>query len=164
MAAPKPIAEPHKELRFTRAGQAQDLMVLAAVSFAFSLLLGVTWFLGHPSFSWWMPLPFLVGAIFSARFSTGCARHAYLILTPLGIEIFPLFKSRKNLNLVYWTQIETAEFNDELTTLKLHYDRAKTAGVVISLKPILIKKRALLKKALLGRLQEREVGKGQTSG
>jgi hypothetical protein len=155
MAAPKNVAEPHKELRFTRVGQAQSFMVIAAVSLAFALLITITSFMGHPSFRWWMPFPFLVLAILLARLSGRCARHAYLILTPLGIEIFPLLKPEKNLNLVYWTQIHDAEFNQELTLLKLHYDAQKTAGIIISLKPILQKKRPLLKKALLGRLAEK---------
>lgn len=155
MAAPKPVAEPHKELRFTRIGQAQSFMVIAAVSFAFALLIAITAFMGHPSFRWWMTLPFLALAIVLARLSGRCARHAYLILTPLGIEIFPLLKPEKNLNLVYWTQIEEAEFNQDLTLLKLHYNREKTAGIILSLKPILEKKRPLLRKALLGRIAEK---------
>ena len=155
MAAPKPVAEPHKELRFTRIGQAQSFMVIAAVSFAFALLIAITAFMGHPSFQWWMTLPFLALAIALARLSGRCARHAYLILTPLGIEIFPLLKPEKNLNLVYWTQIEEAEFEGDLTLLKLHYNREKTAGIILSLKPILEKKRPLLRKALLGRLAEK---------
>lgn len=158
MAAPKDVAEPHKELRFTRAEQAQGFIVIAAVAFAFALLLTVTWLMGHPSFTWWMPLPFLALSIFLARLATRCARHAYLILTPMGVEIFPLLKPEKNLNLVYWTQLEAAEFNEELTTLKLHYNEEKTAGVILSLKPILIKKRPLLKKALEGRLAEKTAG------
>ena len=82
MAAPKKIAEPHKELRFTRAGQAQGFMVIAAVSFAFFLLIGLTWFMGHPTFTWWMALPFLILSALMTRLSAYCARHAYLILTP----------------------------------------------------------------------------------
>lgn len=155
MAAPKDVAEPHKELRFTRVGQAQAFMVIAAVSFAFCLLIALTSFMGHPSFRWWMPLPFLALALFLGRLSGRCARHAYLILTPLGVEIFPLFKPEDNLNLVYWTQIDDAEFDEELTTLKLHYNPEKTGGIILSLKPILTKKRPLLQKALLGRLAEK---------
>ncbi len=155
MAAPKEVAEPHKELRFTRAGQAQTFIVAAAVAFAFTLLLAITWLMGHPDFSWWMPLIPLAIAAFMVRLASRCARHAYLILTPLGIEIFPLIKPEKNLNLVYWTQLEDAEFDQELETLKLHYNEDKTAGAVLSLKPILPKKRPLLKKAIEGRLTQK---------
>jgi hypothetical protein len=156
MAAPKPVAEPHKELRFTRIGQAQAFMVIAAVSFAFALLLAVTWLMGHPSFLWWMPLPFLVTSILLGRLAGRCARHAYLILTPLGVEIFPLFKPQDNLNLVYWNEIDEVEFDEELTVLRIHHTPEKNSGIVLSLKPIHQKKRPLLKKALLARLAEKQ--------
>lgn len=152
MAAPKQVAEPHKELRFTRAGQAQGFIVIAAVSFAFFLLIGLTWFIGHPSLRWWMAVPFLILAGILTKVAAHCARHAYLILTPLGVEIFPLIKPRENLNLVYWSQIQTVEFDEELTALKIHFNEKQTAGVILSLKPVLTKKRPLLKKALEGRL------------
>ncbi len=156
MASPKKITEPHKELRFTRAGQAQGFIVIAAVSFAFFLLIGLTWFMGHPTFTWWMALPFLIISALLAKLSTYCARHAYIIFTPLGIEIFPLIKPRKNLNLVYWAQIVDADFDDDLTSLKLHFNADQSAGIILSLKAIPTKKRPLLKKALESRLAEKE--------
>ncbi|MDA7646897.1 hypothetical protein N8675_03090 [Akkermansiaceae bacterium] len=156
MAAPKKITEPHKELRFTRAGQAQGFIVIAAVSFAFFLLIGLTWFMGHPTFTWWMALPFLILSALLTRLSAYCARHAYLILTPLGMEIFPLIKPHKNLNLVYWAQIIDADFNEELTALKLHFNEDQTAGIILSLKAISAKKRLLLKRALESRLAEKK--------
>lgn len=154
MAAPKEVAEPHKELRFTRAAQAQGFLIIAAVASAFGILLTVTAFLGHPSVHWWMPLPFFLLAGLIARFSIKCARHAYLILTPMGIEIFPLIKPEKNLNLIYWTQLHSVDFEREDTLLKLHFDDKQTSGVILSLKPIPEKQRPLLRKALEGRLAE----------
>ena len=154
MAAPKTVAEPHKELRFTRAGQAQGIFVAAAVFFVFFLLISLAWFFGHPDFRWWMPVPFLVAAWLLTRVALHCTRHAYIILTPMGIEIFPLLKPEKNLNLIYWTELDHAEFNDDLTLAKLHRDADETAGVVLSLKPVLAKQRPLLQKALEGRLSE----------
>ena len=156
MAAPKKIAEPHKELRFTRAGQAQGFMVIAAISFAFFLLIGLTWFMGHPTFTWWMALPFLILSALMTRLSAYCARHAYLILTPLGIEIFPFIKPHKNLNLVYWAQIIDADFDEELTVLKLHFNEDQSAGIILSLKAIPMKKRPLLRRALESRLAEKK--------
>ena len=152
MAAPKDVAEPHKELRFTRAGQAQTFIIAAAVVFAFALLLAVTWLMGHPSFHWWMPLIPLALSILLTRFAARCARHAYIILTPLGVEIFPLLKPEKNLNLIYWNQIEGHHFDEDHDLLKLHFNAEETNGIILSLKPILEKKRPLLKTALEGRL------------
>lgn len=153
MPSPKDVAEPHKELRFTRAAQAQGFFIVAAVAFAFGLLISIATFMHHPNFHWWMPLPFFLLAGFIFRFSMRCARHAYLILTPLGIEVFPLLKPEKNLNLIYWSQLHSADFDDKLTLLKLHFDKAQTGGVVLSLKPIQEKQRPLLKRALEGRLE-----------
>ena len=112
--------------------------------------------MGHPTFTWWMALPFLILSALLTRLSAYCARHAYLILTPLGMEIFPLIKPHKNLNLVYWAQIIDADFNEELTALKLHCNEDQTAGVILSLKAISAKKRLLLKRALESRLAEKK--------
>ena len=155
MAAPKTVAEPHKELRFTRAGQAQAMFIGATVAFAFALLLTITLLLGHPDFRWWMPVPFLVLSWFLARVALHCTRHAYIIFTPMGIEIFPLLKPEKNLNLIYWTELDHADFNDDLTLAKIHRDAEESSGVILSLKPVLSKQRPLLKKALEGRLAEK---------
>ncbi|MDB4754814.1 hypothetical protein OAF84_06000, partial [Akkermansiaceae bacterium] len=106
-------------------------------------------------FRWWMPLPFLVLAWLLARVALHCTRHAYIILTPMGIEIFPLLKPEKNLNLIYWTELDHADFSEDLTLAKLHRDAEESSGAVLSLKPILAKQRPLLKKALEGRLAEK---------
>lgn len=154
MGHPKDIAEPHKELRFTRAGQAQGFYVCAAVFFALSFFLAITWLLGHPSFRWWMPaLPF-TGGVLLIRLALHCTKHAYLILTPLGIEVFPLWKPEKNLLLIYWTEISDAEVIDEKQILKLHRNEHKTSGVVVTLKPILKAQQELLAQAIKGRLLE----------
>ena len=158
MAAPKKVAEPHKELRFTRAGQAQGMFIAAAVAFAFALLTAITWLLGHPDFHWWTPLPFLVLAWVLVRIALHCTRHAYIILTPMGVEIFPLLKPEKNLNLIYWTELDHADFNEDLTLAKLHRNVQESSGAVLSLKPIVAKQRPFLKKALEGRLAERTDG------
>jgi|GEM_PF-597662 len=143
MAGPKSVVEPHKELRFTRASQAQTFWVIGAIFGVLTVLLLANWLSGHPSFSWWMGLISLGVAAIFVRFAIQCTRHAYLILTPLGVEIFPLRKPEINLHLIYWTELADADFDEELTTLKLHYDAEKSAGVVLSLKPILEKQRPL---------------------
>ena len=158
MAAPKTVAEPHKELRFTRAGQAQGMFIAATVAFAFALLTAITWLIGHPDFHWWTPLPFLILAWVLVRIALHCTRHAYIILTPMGVEIFPLLKPEKNLNLIYWTELDHADFNEDLTLAKLHRNAQESSGAVLSLKPILAKQRPFLKKALEGRLAEKTDG------
>lgn len=158
MGNPKEVAEPHKELRFTRAGQAQTFYVGAAIPFALTLFIAITWLLGHPSLRWWMPLPFLIAGVFLIRLAMHCTKHAYLILTPLGVEIFPLWKPEDNLLLIYWTEIADAEIDEGKQVLKLHRNSEKTSGVVITLKPISMPQRELLSKAIQGRIADTASG------
>ena len=81
-----------------------------------------------------------------------CTRHAYLIFTPLGIEVFPFINPHKNLNLIYWNEVKDFEIKEREQILILHKDEKKTSGVIISLKPILSTQRPLLEKTLKGRL------------
>ena len=155
MATPKAVQEPHKELRFTRANQAQAFWIAAALALGLAALLLAVVLSGHPDFSWWHAVLPLIPAFFLAKFALHCTRHAYLILTPLGVEIFPLRNPRENLHLVYWTEITDADFDADLTKLTLHYNEQKTAGLVVTLRPILESQRPLLEKAIIGRLQER---------
>lgn len=152
MASPKNVAEPHKELRFTRAGQAQGFYITGAVFITLTVFILITWLMGHPSFRCWMLAPPAAISFGFIHLALHCTRHAYLILTPLGVEVFPLWKPEKNLLLIYWTEIESAEIED--SRLKLHRNQQKTSGVVISIKPILKCHRALLAKAIRGRMTE----------
>ncbi|MGC6425612.1 MAG: hypothetical protein ACON5H_01295 [Akkermansiaceae bacterium] len=154
MPTPKEVAEPHKELRFTRAGQAQGFFVAGAILLAITVFLALTWLLGHPSLRWWMASLPLIGGIILIRLALHCTRHAYLILTPLGIEVFPLWKPENNLLLLYWTEIVDAEVSEEKQLLQLHRNREKTSGVVVTLKPILKRQQMLLSKAIKGRIAE----------
>lgn len=152
MSHPKQVTEPRKELRFTRAGQAQGFFIAGAVCFALAAFILITCVMGHPSFHWWMFFPPLILGIFSIRLALHCTRHAYLILTPLGIEIFPLRKPEDNLLLIYWSEIDSAAIED--SHLKIHRNREQTSGVIVSLKPILEKQRSYLKKSIQGRMQD----------
>ncbi len=152
MGGPQKVAEPHKELRFTRSGQAQGFVVGASVAMAVFLLSLVVWVSGHPVVKWWMPWPFIVLALVLGRVALRCVRHAYVILTPLGVEVFPFFKPEKNLNLIYWSEIKGVDFDEHLDEMRLHHDEGKTSGVVLSLKPVLEGRRELLKRAVEGRV------------
>lgn len=155
------LQSPEKELRFTRSGQAGAFWVLAAVLAASGITLCATGIyrdinplLPHPA---WALLPLgLAGAV--ARFAVGLTRHAYLILTPLGIEIFPFFRPAEGLRLVTWQEVESAEVNEQTTRLTLHHDSEKSSGIHLSLKPIRADRRSLLAKAVIGRLSPRGSG------
>lgn len=147
------IQEPEKELRFTRAGQAVGFWVLSAVFAAAGLTLIVTSV--YRDFNpmlppLWSLAPFAL-ALVSARIAIRLTRHAYLILTPLGIEIFPFFRPAAGMNLVSWQEIHSAEVDERHLRLTLHYNAAKTGGIHLSLRPIQTQRRPLLAKAVLAR-------------
>ncbi len=150
------LQSPEKELRFTRSGQAVLFWLLAAVCAAATVTLAATSVyrdinptLPHPA---WALLPLSL-ALASARLALNLTRHAYLILTPLGIEVFPFFRPANGMRLVVWQEVDSAEVNAALTRLTLHHDAAKTAGIHLSLRPVRKDRRALLAKAVVGRAQ-----------
>jgi hypothetical protein len=154
-SAPKPLEEKHKELRFTRSRQASHFFILAVIFIA------IAWTSAIAMFSKWGPLDSdfrkyiwlsfipLVPGFLSFRVGLHCIRHAYLILTPMGIEIFPFWKAEKNLQVLFWQEIDSAECDEQQLTL--HHDAAKSSGVVVSLKPIARRQISLLQKAISAR-------------
>ncbi|GAA5121924.1 hypothetical protein JIN84_01380 [Luteolibacter yonseiensis] len=149
------IQAPEKELRFTRSGQAIVFSITAAVLTAVGVtLLASAWYrdinplLPHPA---WALVPFAF-AIFMAHTAVRLTKHAYLILTPLGIEIFPFFRPADGMRLVTWQEIHTAEVDGRTKRLTLHHDAGKTSGIHLSLSPIRADRRTLLAKAVLGRV------------
>lgn len=154
MGAPS-IQSPEKELRFTRSRQATAFWLLAAVSTAAAVtLLATAWYrdinpaIPHPAWAL-VPLALAAGCV---RLALRLTRHAYLILTPLGIEIFPFFRPADGMRLVTWQEVDSAEVDEAVGLLTLHHDAAKSSGIHLSLKPIPADARALLAKAVLGRL------------
>ncbi|MCU0750649.1 MAG: hypothetical protein MUF13_13995 [Akkermansiaceae bacterium] len=148
------VQSPEKELRFTRSGQAVIFWVAAAVLAAVAITLLATSVyrdinpqLPHPA---WAALPAAL-ALLSLKLAVQLTRHAYLILTPLGVEIFPFFRPADGMRLVVWQEINSAEANPANTLLTLHHDAAKTSGIHLSLRPVRADRRDLLVKAVLGR-------------
>lgn len=155
------VQSPEKELRFTRSGQAIVFCMLGAVSIGAALTLGLSSLyrdinpdVPHPV---WMLLP-LMAAVFLLRLAVRMTRHAYLILTPMGVEIFPLWRPEQGMRLVLWQEIDAVEFDDHLTLMTLHFDTAKTSGVHVSLRPIRANLREALAMAVRGRV-EKEIGR-----
>ncbi len=149
------IQSPEKELRFTRSGQATLFWLAAAVLVSVAVTLMATSIyrdinpaLPHPLWAL-MPSAF---AAFMVHTAIQLTRHAYLILTPLGIEIFPFFRPANGMRLVTWQEIAAAEVDENLTRLTLHHDAGKTSGIHLSLMPISLERRTLLAKAVIGRV------------
>ena len=162
LPGPKDISEPHKELRFTRGSQATLFALFAAICGGASVAVTIlNLLLEDPLVSWWWVLVPVPPSTIFLRLSLLCNRHAYLILTPLGIEIFPFFKPRENLQVLYWSQISEAEVN-ERNELVIHLDENRSSGVVASLAPILPVRRKLLARAIAGRMQDKQPAAGMT--
>ena len=149
------IQAPEKELRFTRSGQATLFWVSAAVLAAVGITLLATAIyrdinpqLPHPAWAL-VPLVLSGGMV---RVAAWLTRHAYLILTPLGIEIFPFFRPSEGMRMVLWQEINLAEVDKKMTRLTLHHDSEKSSGIHLSLTPIRADRRTLLAKAVIGRV------------
>lgn len=99
----------------------------------------------------WAILPIALSAL-CIRFAVRLTRHAYLILTPLGIEIFPFFRPSHGMRLVTWQEIQAAEVDGTFQRLTLHHDPEKSSGIHLSLAPIRQDRRSLLAKAVIGRV------------
>ncbi|MCB1100705.1 MAG: hypothetical protein KDN22_34405 [Verrucomicrobiae bacterium] len=155
---PRAVAAPEKELRFTRARQACTFVVIGIIFFCAALAL---FMLALPGFtgkqrplvsSYWfamIPLPLCAAAFWMAMRLT---RHAYIILTPLGIEIFPFFRPEKNMQLLYWSEIEEAKISSDLRLLTVSHSGGSKAFV--SLDPLRKNRLPLLKRAVEGTLAQ----------
>lgn len=156
---PKTIAEPEKELRFTRSRQAPLFFGLGVVAFAASLALFILstqdWGMQAPLLDgwWWLCVPGMLLCYGMLRLGLRCTRNAYIILSPLGVEIFPFFKARENLQVIYWSQVADAEVKDN--KLLLHFSVEKKSGVIASLAPISHVRRLFLEKAVIGVIERR---------
>ena len=154
------VAEPHKELRFTRAAQAVPFWILAAIAAASAILLISLSFhraenpaLPHPV---WIILPVLI-CWMAVRVALHCTCKAYIILSPLGVEVFPLMKPIEGMQMIPWSQIDSVEIGDYLVTL--HFDDDQSAGVHLTLSPIPKARRPLLAKALTERVKQAKTSK-----
>lgn len=149
------VAAPEKEIRFTRSGQALVFWISGAVLTVAAMTLVASSFyrtinpsIPHPA--WTVPPLLLAWTAF--HLAIRLTRHAYLIFTPLGLEIFPFFRPAANMQLVTWHEIHDAGVDADLTRLTLHFNPEKTAGIHLSLKPIRTTLRPLLVQALAGRV------------
>lgn len=149
------VQAPEKELRFTRSGQAVVFWLAAAVLVAcgVTIVASVYYRDFDPQYflMTWALVPFAFAGLM-VQTAVRLTKHAYLILTPLGIEIFPFFRPSAGMRLVTWQEIQGAEVDDRLKRLTLHHDAAETSGIHLSLGPIRKDRRTLLAKAVIGRV------------
>lgn len=154
---PKTLQNPEQELRFTRSRQATPFWLAAAVLLASALILVVTAryrdenpALPHPL---WGLLPAaLAGG--AGRLAYRMTRHAYLILTPMGVEVFPLFRPEHNMQVIFWQQIAEFDSDESGSRLSLHFNPEHSSGVHLSLRPIATERRQLLLHAMRMRMSK----------
>jgi hypothetical protein len=152
-------AAPFKELRFTRARQAVTFVIAGVVLLGVAGALYYLWWWHRPDRPGWMGLAVLVPMVLSwasLRTAARLARHAYLLLSPIGIEIFPFFRPAQNMQLVSWTEIQHAEVTPGHRLLKL--DLTGGGGIFLTLAPLRPAARALLAKAIAGVMEKRRTG------
>ena len=153
-------SDPGKELRFTRSAQAVHFTaaaILCACAVFALLTLGLwPW---HPDGSpflsiWWPGLLPVVPMFAFLWLAVFCASHAYIILSPVGVEIFPFRNPVENFRLVAWQQIR--HFRVEGRDLILEFgDAPGQGGVVLSLRPLRRDQQELLVHAIDQRISPR---------
>ena len=118
---------------------------MAVLFFTFGLYRGENPALPHPAWGL-IPLGLALALVWLAWH---CARHAYILLSPIGVEIFPFFQPAANMQVIPWAQIAAADIDD--ARLTLHFSAEKTAGIHLSLAPVPKERRELLaKEGILG--------------
>jgi len=160
---PQKVGAPEKELRFTRARQGNPFWMVGIFFFvvACGIAAASTKFFSPPSGhrivenGWWalVPLALAIACFWAAIHLT---RHAYIILTPIGVEIFPLLFPSKNLNVVYWPEIEGISFDDARRQMVI--DIAGGSKIFLTLAPIRKDRLDLLVLAAEGRMEEKAGG------
>lgn len=150
------MTHPEKELRFTRARQAVGFWLLGLGLVLAAGGVGVLswWQLKNPP-PWWLtlvPLALAAGAFVLAWRLT---RHAYVLLSPVGVELFPFWKPVDHFQLLPWSTIADADFSPDGRWLTLTLAGYEDAKVILTLDPIPLKARPLLIKAVTGVMEKR---------
>jgi hypothetical protein len=148
--------QPFQELRFTRSRQAVTFAVIGVICLAIAAWIGVRcWWLYKPWTAWlWLLLP-LAGTVLCLRVALHLTRHAYLLLSPIGLEIFPFFRPSQHMQLISWGEIAHGELSADSRLLILTRAGYEDAKIIISLDPVPLRARPLLRKAIEGLMEKR---------
>ncbi|MED5585404.1 MAG: hypothetical protein VYB61_03545 [Verrucomicrobiota bacterium] len=153
--SPREVASPEQELRFTRSRQAMTFLTagIAALCLAGVVLLMANPVVGNQAdnmYSPWWALLALAPAALCFWVVVHCTRHAFIILTPLGIELFPFWFPARNMQVIYWSEIKEAGVSGDLGTFTI---KCRGRQVMATLAPIPARGRILLKRAIEGRMK-----------
>ena len=165
MGKPINIKEPEKELRFTRSRQAITFVV---AGFSSLCIIGFLWFkvyfnvletaqTGSLVFPILISIALLILGTLFFWVAIHCTQHAMIILSPLGLELFPFWFPVKNFRMLYWSEIDNAKISQNMKLLTI--DCNNGSKLFISLTPISFSHRQYLKVAIDGRLQAKSESK-----
>jgi len=152
------VARPEQELRFTRSRQAVTFLTagIAALCLACVIFLTAIPVAGNAGdqpgtmYSPWWSLLALAPAVLCFWVVVHCMRHAFIILTPLGIELFPFWLPARKMQVIYWSEIIAAGVSGDLRTITI---KCSGRQVMATLAPIPVRGRTLLKQAIEGRMK-----------
>ncbi len=119
-----------RELRFTRNRQAFGWMTLACTFFTTALFTAfyitmVDDLYYTKVFYWYAALQLVVsGALF--YYATYCLKHAYVILSPVGIDVLPIIYPSKRLKFIPWDSIYDISLSGAKTNLHLNSGKTVT--------------------------------------
>lgn len=168
MGKPRKITEPEKELRFTRARQGLTFVAFGGIFLCITFWM---WF-SNTTLNWQVineisirliiTLILFILSLICIWVAVNCVRHAFIILTPLGIEVFPFWFPSKNLQVIYWTEIDNALVTEDMKTLEIQCEGG--AKVFVALAPITVDRLPYLKRAIEGRMDQAKEPKDNKEG
>lgn len=145
-----------QEIRFTRNGQAVHFVILAVffacIGIGLYMLSWEMWSVSQEPLlqdSWYglLAIPLVAACVWMAIHLT---KHAYLIFSPVGIEVFPFFKPSTNMNVLLWNEVEEVEVIEADKMLRVQLLSEGDHQVFISTAPFNPKTRELLKHTVEG--------------
>ncbi len=148
---------PGKELRFTRSRQALVFWITGLVLVLAAVGLGVLswWQLDAPPPRWAALVPLTAG-IASFWLALRLTRHAYLLFSPIGVEVFPFWKPVSDFQLIPWGTIADAGFSPDGKWLILTMAGSGDSKVFLALAPVSLRVRPLLERTVLGVMEKRQ--------
>lgn len=138
------------ELRFTRAHQALVMLAWSLGLLLAAVVAGACYYHNFLQPAWWWILVPALPALGFGWLAYTHLRHPYLVLTRVGLEIYPFFLPARNMHLVLWQQISQAAVTDAPPLLTLTRADQDDGKIFITLTPLPPRQRALLAKALTG--------------
>ncbi len=145
-----------KEIRFTRNAQAAHFFLLSLGCLCPGLTLCLlslnVWSVSTGPVlenGWYalVPAPFV---ILFALAGVHLAKHAYIIFSPVGIELFPFFFPSKHMQVLYWSEVAGIDLAPDERLLEITLAGEPESKVFVTAAPLSRHSRSLLVKTVAG--------------